>query len=380
MKAISHSQTALPSPRSSYAVDLIRPAAGVSYDKKGQLLRFDDATDPTIVDDARVSPHGKASTADSRAAMVQLRDGLPASSAAKLRSYLPQLPAQEIATIRPFVEDAVILTLPTTSYTVETLLRTAMHFVYWAVFVVGADLDARIIFTRSLIEHYVRVTMPELTEGTRRNYRAWLFRIAEAANPEANPNNPMPLSYRALDTPYIEDELDALDRWSAGQSTQYLRANTATLLALGCGLGLSASEIVLVRHEDITVDENNTVHVAVSGKASRTVVATARYEKALRHARKIAPEGAFVFLPKRTRITNDVVSSFVERTQSPVGTPVVRARKMRNTWLVGHLSNRVDVATLMEAAGLRSLESISRLAAFVPAPDDAERIRMLRGK
>jgi hypothetical protein len=43
------------------------------------------------------------------------------------------------------------------------------------------------------------------------------------------------------------------------------------------------------------------------------------------------------------------------------------------------MANRVDVLTLMEAAGLKSLESISRLASFVPRPSDQERIEQLRG-
>jgi integrase len=357
----------------------IRPAAGVTYDKQSELLRYADDVDPTLADKARMTL-GNESTADDVAAMNELRTGLAEDVAAKFRAYTPELPAEQVGIIRKFVEDAVILTLPITSYTVETLLRPAMHFVYWAVFVVGADLDAQIIFTRKLIEHYVRETMPDLTDGTRRNYRAWLFRVAEVANPEANPNNPMPLSKRALEDPYSLDDEDTLDRWAAGQSTPYQRENAAALLALGCGAGLSASEIVLVRREDITVDESGAVHVRVSGKASRTVVVRARYEKTLKRALTATAEGAFVFMPKRKRTGNDVVSAFIGKTDNPAGMPVVRARKMRNTWLVRHLTDRVDVTTLMNAAGLQSLESISRLAQFVPTIDEADRVKMLRGR
>lgn len=354
-------------------------SAGVKYVKKDEALRFADDADPTVADRARMTLHGGEVNADAVAAMDELRANLPEDAAAKLRAYTPELPTEQVSIIRKFVEDAVILALPLTSYTVETLMRPATAFVFWAVFVVGADLDARTIFNRRLIEHYVRETMPELTEGTRRNYRAWLFRVAEAANPEANPNNPMPLSERAFETPYTGEELEALDRWAAGQPTKYLRSNAAVFIALGCGTGLTASEMVLVRREDVTVDDSNAVHVQVSGKAARTVVATARYERTLRQALKTTPEGAFVFLPKRTRTGNDVVSAFVGRTDNTPSLPV-RARKMRNTWLVGHLANRVDVTTLMQAAGLQSLESISRLAQFVPPISDPARISMLRGR
>lgn len=86
-------------------------------------------------------------------------------------------------------------------------------------------------------------------------------------------------------------------------------------------------------------------------------------------------------MPKRSRAENDIVSgsAFVGKAFSPHGTPSVRARRMRNTWLVQHLTNRVDVYTLMQAAGLQSLESISRLAHLVPTLSDEARIAQLRG-
>jgi hypothetical protein len=63
----------------------------------------------------------------------------------------------------------------------------------------------------------------------------------------------------------------------------------------------------------------------------------------------------------------------------PPETPPITVRRLRNTWLVNHLTNRVDVFTLMRAAGLESLESISRLALFVADISDADRIAQLRG-
>ena len=86
-----------------------------------------------------------------------------------------------------------------------------------------------------------------------------------------------------------------------------------------------------------------------------------------------------MFLPQRSRTENDVVSAFVAKTLHPRGTPTVTVRRLRNTWLVTQMVNRVDVLTLMEAAGLQSLESISRLAQFVPRPTADQRDAQLRG-
>jgi hypothetical protein len=91
------------------------------------------------------------------------------------------------------------------------------------------------------------------------------------------------------------------------------------------------------------------------------------------------PPGLFAFLPNRVRTGHEVVSAFVSRSSMPPGSPVVRASKLRNTWLVRQMTNRVDVLTLMSAAGLQSLESISRLASYVPRPSEKDRLAQLRG-
>jgi len=317
---------------------------------------------------------------EAKTAMTSVRGAMSPESVQKMNDYTPELPSQYVAKIRTFTEDAVALALPQTSYTVETLLRPTMHFVYWVVFVAGAELDASVVFSRELIEYYVRETMSNLTEGTRRNYRSWLFRVAEAANPEANPHNPMPLNERALDTPYTSGELVRLNRWTAGQGTSYSRDAAKVLVALGVGAGLSSREIAMLRRDDLTVAENGTVTlVATKGTKVREVVVAVDYENTIASAIKVMPENTFVFLPQRTRTENDVVSAFVARTSRPTGTPTVRVQRMRNTWLVTQMTNRVDVLTLMEAAGLQSLESISRLAGFVPRPSSPERIAQLRG-
>ena len=356
------------------------PVHAAACDTLAEILRFGTANHDPQLAAARTMLRGGEVSADAQAAMASIRAAMPASAVKMMVDYTPDLPAENVAQIRAFVEDAVAMALPQTTYTVETLLRPTMHFIYWAVFVVGAEQDATVAFQRELIEHYVRETMSNLTEGTRRNYRTWLFRVAEAVNPEANPHNPMPLNQRALDTPYTSGELALLDGWAAGQSTAYSRRAATTLVALGAGAGLSSREIAFLRNDAVTIgdDRSVTINIAEGGRPRQIPVA-ARYEKALTKAVKGMPGERFVFLPQRTRTKNDVVSAFVARTSRPTGTPTVRVQRLRNTWLVQQMTNRVDVLTLMEAAGLKSLESISRLASFVPRPTEQARIAQLRG-
>ncbi|QYF74870.1 hypothetical protein [Cryobacterium sp. PAMC25264] len=354
---------------------------GVSYDSAARVLRFGSAVDDPGLAAARMTLRGGEANAEARVAMAAARAALTALSAQKMADYVPDLPAEQLDAIRPFVEDAVALALPQTKYSVEALLGPSIHFAYWAVFVVGADLDATIIFNRELIEHYVRENLPELSEGTRRNYRAWLFRVAEAVNPEANPRNPMPLNERTLESPYDDNELVALDRWAAGQRTAYMRRGASTLISLGAGAGLTTAEIASLRRESVSVSPDRVVTITVTNDGrARSITLRARYEKSLAKTILDLPSAAFVFLPNRTSTETNVVSAFVSRTSRPTGTPTVRVRRLRNTWLVQQMTDRVDVFTLMEAAGLQSLESISRLASYVPRPSDEARASQLRGK
>lgn len=360
-------------------------AAGVYYDPTAELLRFTESSHDPHLAAARMTLRDKDAGATSRAAMESIRAQLPTDAARKMAAYQADLPARQVAVIREFVENAVAVALPQNSYSVETLMRPCMAFVYWAVFVVGCPQDATVVFDRELVEQYIHTTQRRsdgtaLADGTLRNYRAWILRVAEAVNPEQNPRNPRPLNGRGMDEPYDDDEHVALDRWASGQNTAYMRQGARTLIALGAGGGLSATEITHLRRESVTIEDNGSITIDIpSEKVARQVVLVAKYETRLAKALKQVPPGAFVFFPNRTRTENDVVSSFVGRSVTPPGSPTVRAQRLRNTWLVTHMRNRVDVYTLMQASGLKSLESISRLAIYVPRPSNEARAAQLRG-
>ena len=361
---------------------VLKPAS-VTYDAFQRILRFGEVfEDPTIVTARTTLQLGTEVTESAKSAMDAIRARISDDVARKFAEYEPSLPSVDVAVIRSFVADSIALALPMTAYAVETLLGPVMRFVHWAVFVVGCELDALVVFDRDLIETYVRDVLPrELAPGTRRNYRAWIFRVAEVVNPDKNPRKPMPLNEKSMGAPYTESDIIALDRWSAGQSTPYRRSNAATLVALGAGAGLSSIEIAHLRRDAVTVRADGSVELTVfiNGDLKRRVVVSAEFEEIIATQINDLQDDSFVFLPQRSRTENDVVSAFVAKTLHPRGTPTVTVRRLRNTWLVTQMVNRVDVLTLMEAAGLQSLESISRLAQFVPRPTADQRYAQLRG-
>ena len=361
---------------------VLKPAS-VTYDASQRILRFGEVfEDPAIVTARTTLQLGTEVAESAKDAMDAIRARISNDVARKFAEYEPSLPSADVAVILSFVADSIALALPMTAYAVETLLGPVMRFVHWAVFVVGCELDALVVFDRDLIETYVRDVLPrELAPGTRRNYRAWIFRVAEVVNPDKNPRKPMPLNEKSMGAPYTESDIISLDRWAAGQSTPYRRSNAATLVALGTGAGLSSIEIAHLRRDAVTVRADGSVELTVfiKGDLKRRVVVSAEFEEIIATQINDLQDDSFVFLPQRSRTENDVVSAFVAKTLHPRGTPTVTVRRLRNTWLVTQMVNRVDVLTLMEAAGLQSLESISRLAQFVPRPTADQRDAQLRG-
>jgi integrase len=359
-------------------------AHSVTYDKTTRALVFADSSENATVAAARpFLREGGSVNKAAKEAMELLRTQLAEDVADQLRTFGADLPAANMDVIRDFLRDSLILALPQTAYSAEALKGPLAQYVHWAVFVVGAELDADIIFDRELIETYVREELPaDFAPGTRRNYRALITRVAEAVAPDKNPRRPMPLNERAMEEPYDADDIIALERWAKGQSTKYARTNAGTLIALGAGAGLTSIEIVQLTAGRVHLRESGLaeIEVTVDGEVKRRLVVTAAFERAIAKATKDLTPEQFVFLPQRTRMKGDVVSAFVGRTSRSDGTPTVTVRRLRNTWFVTQMTNRVDVLSLMEAAGLQSLETISRLAKYVPRPTAADRDAQLRGK
>jgi len=362
-----------------------KAAPSVTYDTTARVLRFaEPREDPAVVAAREVLSREPTVSDEASAAMASARARLGAEALTKLNEYVPDDVAEEHAAfIRTFVANAIILTLPQTTYSVEALQAPVTYFVRWAVYVVGCDLDAGTIFDRELIETYVREVLPKdkaKTDGTLRNYRAWITRVAEAVNPKMNPRRPMAMNDRSIGAPYSSADGVALDRWTTGQPTPYRRQGCATLRALAEGTGLTSSEIANLRRSSVTVRDDGLVEIEVlNGDKTRRVVVGRQHEKTIATQVRGIADDAFVFLPNRSTAEGDIVSAFVGRTIRPTGTPQVTVRRLRNTWFVTQLTNRVDVVTLMEAAGLQSLETISKLSIYVPRPDADERDAQLRG-
>lgn len=272
--------------------------------------------------------------------------------------------------------DACVVLGHSTTYSETDIRFAAEPFVRWAVSILGVDPDLEELFTTRNIEQFVHASKGAYSTGVLGNVRSRLFRLAEriadphdrrppvTALPAANPSKP-----------YKEREIAAMLSWANSQRTPKRRASARNLLALGLGAGLSTSEIANLRNGDVTARDAETT-VRVTGARAREVVMLRVWADELT-LDDLADAERYVFRPDRHTSWRNVVSNFVGRLPDDARP---QPQRLRATWIVGHLSRGVNVSVLMRAAGVDSLEALTRYVQFVdePAPDLA-RISLLGG-
>lgn len=289
-----------------------------------------------------------------------------------IADYRPDIPDEDWAIIGPFVRDAVTDCGAETAYTAQQLLTTSARHVWWCWRSAGLELDRATVFRREVIGEYIARGCPQMSPASAGNRRSQLLRMSELLLPPQTKVSrlaPMPPS-DAL-SPYAPHEITALRSWARGLNTQYRREQAHLLLALGLGAGLSNAEILAVQSRHIHVDDEG-VLVEVVGRRPRIVPMLATWEQVLIDYCLARPLNAhqYVFRPRRTSQDSNTIGNFVDRTRP--GTVKATAQRMRVTWIVTHLRAGSPLTALIEAAGVDSLEALTRYLKYVPGKDLSE--------
>jgi hypothetical protein len=175
--------------------------------------------------------------------------------------------------------------------------------------------------------------------------------------------------------PYTAAELDLLRADALVQPTQSRTRAARALLALGAGAGLDGRWVARVAAGDIQrVDE--AVLVSVGEPSARRVPVLACWET---EVLDLAATAAGEFLVGGYSTSKNRAGSLAGWLVVPNGHPRFSASRLRSTWLVAHLTLGTRLPELARAAGLHGVTVLSDLLPRVPASDEAQAARMLRG-
>lgn len=291
----------------------------------------------------------------------------------ELAHYTPRMPARDWERIRAFVLEAAEAAAPATAYAAHRLAVILTSYLRWAHLTKGYPLKKSALFSREVINLYVREMSAtgQRSEGTLRNYRAMLERVAEVLTPELRVPRGQTLNARENIRPYSAEELQQVQWWLQGQTTALRARRAAVLVSLGLGAGLRAREIIALTFGQISDDEDGMViHLP-----DRDVPVMAEWEPMLRRVIRGRPATEPVFGLGATDGNRNAVSAFTNKADSDLP---IRLDRMRATWLVHHLTARTSMRALMTAAGVQKFENLAQLIVHVPELDNHEYRRQLR--
>jgi hypothetical protein len=241
---------------------------------------------------------------------------------------------------------------------------------------IGQPLTAEVVLHPDTVDRFATEACAHLAAGTQNNYRSQLRGVGAAVlGPDVYPPAPLQLPRADPVAPYSAAEVAGFRSWARGLPTERYRDNAAVILAFALGAGLSSQEINRLVGTDVTLDDDG-VSVHVIGQRARDVLVLAAYEDEIAALAHRAGEGP-VFMPGRTSIDRKQVPNFLARCpKGPMGRPNVD--RLRNTWIVGHLSAGTHLAVLAEAAGVRA-DQVVRYQRYATAPAPEVARRQLRG-
>lgn len=273
--------------------------------------------------------------------------------------YRPQLPTNQWATIAPYVHGVVSRAEPLVTYSAGDLYPAVTRLVAF-VHAEHAPLEDDVVFDPFMVGRFINHHLNGYNRASRNTMRARLRRVAEALLGDDAVGKFKALGKTDAVRPYNEAEQATLEAWSRAQTSEERRTSAGALLSLGFGAGLTGAEIIRQRLEDVHIGE--VVTVRVDGEKERVVPVRSGWDAGLRARMAFLHGAGWAFRSDQRGGNANLITDFVSRTAAPFE---IQTRRMRATWLVGHLESGTPLKALLRIAGLQSAEALDRLLPFV---------------
>jgi integrase len=292
----------------------------------------------------------------------------------RIATYRPRMPAHVWTRVGPQVRTVVAAARPTTPDQARQAMHALARLAAWAD-AGGLPPEPDVWLRTETIDAFVLARVPRSAV----TYRSMLRRLREALvwvrRGEAPPVRMSAPTPRLA--PYDIAEMCELLCWARllpGQG----KADALALLALGAGCGLVPREIVAARGTDFRVTGNGAVVFDPPGRG-RPLACRASWEEEL--AELVDQAGPLpLFRPQRTvAASRNLICNWCARTRTDRHLPNLSTRRLRATWIVDLLTDRIDHAVIAEAAGMTSPAALAAYHRFVPELGATEALALLRG-
>jgi hypothetical protein len=290
----------------------------------------------------------------------------------RIRTYQGSKPVFDEETrllVQGIVIDALVTApQPVTPGWVHTSLMAVGGLVRWAQTMAEPLTREHLLSVRTR-NRFLNLGMSDLLDTSVRNYRCRLDLIATGLS--SGPVTPAvtgPLKTGEAIDPHTPTEVATLWVWAQGLRPATRRERITGVLVLGLGCGLRASELINVYPESVSFDEDGAHVVVVGGNGPRVVTCDRVWEDRLAELVATVEPGHPLTSPWRTDLA----------TARGLQNALASAQH-KDTWLVQRLTEGTPVPTLMDAAGIESIEALKAYLGYVPAQEPASRAASLRG-
>lgn len=285
--------------------------------------------------------------------------------------------AAVIAAYRPLVAEPAAVFARSVVATLEPPSVARAKALLWACarlgafgLAVGLEPEPAVLLHPSVIERFVLVGVPEVSQATRRTLRTNLRWVA--AGIDGHPRS-TPLSRQRATAPYTSAQIAAYLALADTQPSVARRMRVQALVCLGAGAGLTGADLRQTRGTDIVARSGGVV-VVVNGRRPRVVPVLARYQKRLVASATWAGEGWVIggVDPVRRNVTTALISSLA----GGIDLPRLRSARLRSTWLV-EVADRLGIASFLAAAGVVCTQRLGDLVAGLDAAGETEAVALL---
>lgn len=246
----------------------------------------------------------------------------------------------------------------------------------------GGEPDPAQWLERTSIDRFCVEGCRDLSPRTAINYRSILHQLRESVEWDGR-SEPRPVRIVGARSnpkaPYTHTEMAAIRSWLCGLPTPQQRHDAASLVSLGAGCGLAADEILQVYPRNVRLLDSGMVVVDVPGSRSRLVVCRRSWEGSLADTQGAVSESRYIFRPGRESASKNGISHWLDKLPHHPSVGRVSTARLRTTWLVELLNERLPLAVIVQAAGLTTLQSLSPYLRYLDATSADAAARMMRG-
>lgn len=293
---------------------------------------------------------------------------LPPEIRVYVEAYAPRsLSLDADSQLAHFIRTTVLAVAPLNKHTADQTAAAMTHLTGWAHLSKGLPLKYRLLLSSEVISRWQseNLSAGELSDGTIRNYRGHLARIAHVMGVELNSRFD-PISRIARSRPYSPVELERILLWARTLPPEMNR-RARVLICFGAGAGLLPREIFEARAHDVIAEVGMWVKVGES--QARLAPVLDAWRPRLRALVEQTQPSDFLFPRPEGAQSWSFVKAWLNNYPSKDRPNPTR---LRTSWIVEMLRNQADDSKTLAYSGIDRGET---LAGYLPLVGDVDRAR-----